>query len=171
MYQNLRSLLDPEMTKNQDTESVHFLLLPQARCAQTLNKNIFLRNRLIWRHIWKLFFFKHILPYSNKVTYVVQGFAHQYSHWEGRCTVADRCWAGSYCARSQHTAHEGWLVFFSLQLWLWPFLFGFRFTLIIYLFVAIRSIRWKRLLSFIRTTKCLRTSELSATTSKRYVCH
>lgn len=31
MYQNLRSLLDPEMTKNQDTESVHFLLLPQAR--------------------------------------------------------------------------------------------------------------------------------------------
>ena len=31
MYQNLRHLVDPELTKGQDTNSVHYLMLPQPR--------------------------------------------------------------------------------------------------------------------------------------------
>ena len=31
MYQNLRSVIDPETTKDQDVESIHYLMLPQAR--------------------------------------------------------------------------------------------------------------------------------------------
>jgi len=33
MYQNLRHLIDPESTKGTDTNSVHYLMLPQPKYA------------------------------------------------------------------------------------------------------------------------------------------
>ena len=33
MYQKMRPLVDPKSTKGSNTESVHYLMLPECRCA------------------------------------------------------------------------------------------------------------------------------------------
>jgi len=45
MYQKMRGLIDPRSTKG-NTDSVHYLMLPECRCAQTfVNKEITRRER------------------------------------------------------------------------------------------------------------------------------
>lgn len=39
MYQNLRHLIDPSTTKDEDVASVHYLILPQPRWATLVSYN------------------------------------------------------------------------------------------------------------------------------------